>query len=324
MDASSRLIGDIGGTNARFALAGTDGVGYTSERSLRCADFATVEDCIEEYLVDIGAGSPHVICLAAAGPVVDGAVRFLNNNWHLQRSSLERRFAPGWIRILNDFEALAWALPHLADDDCMAVGDTTRPDLRGESFSVGVVGPGTGFGAAGLVAREGVRTALVTEAGHVGFGPESSLQTEVWQRLSRKHGRVSDERLVSGPGLVDTFTALCAIRGVAAPTLDAAEIFRRCRAETDAIAVEAVGLLFEMFGQVAGNFALSVGTWDGLYLAGGIVHKQGDLLARSRFREAFEAKGRHRALMRSIPTVIVRHPQPGLLGASAVASRLQL
>ncbi len=320
------LVGDIGGTNARFAMAtpvgmGLAGAGFAEEVSLRCADFGTVEESIEHYLRTVDAAPPDVVCLAAAGPVVDGAVQMTNNHWHLRQASLERRFAPGRVRILNDFEAIAWALPHLTDEHCAPVGSSAPPNLSRADFSVGVIGPGTGLGAAALISRAGGRTSLVTEAGHVGFAPETRLQTEVWQWLRHRYERVSDERLVSGPALADIFTALCEIRGAAVRRLDAAGIFERYRLGADAVAIEAVHLMFEIFGQVAGNFALALGAWQGIYLTGGIVQKQGDLLRRSGFREAFEAKGRHRALMQRIPTLVISHPQPGLLGASAVAAR---
>ena len=321
MKSPVRLVGDIGGTNARFAIASADGVGFARERSLRCAEFPTVESAIEHYLEVADIESPEVICLAVAGPVVNGAVQMTNKHWRVRQAALERQFKPLRTRILNDFEAIAWALPLLAAEHCNAIGPPTLPDLGQADFSVGVIGPGTGLGAAALVARGGRRTSLVTEAGHVGFAPESPLQTEVWQWLRKRHGRVSDERMVSGPGLVEIFLALCEIRGVTPGRLDAATVFEQSRKSTDAVADEAVQLLFEVLGQVAGNFALAHGAWQGIYLAGGIAQKHGDLLARSRFREAFEAKGRHRALMQSIPTVVVRHPQPGLLGASAVATR---
>ena len=321
MKSPVRLVGDIGGTNARFAIASVDGVGFARERSLRCAEFPTVESAIEHYLEVADIESPEVICLAVAGPVVNGAVQMTNKHWRVRQAALERQFKPLRTRILNDFEAIAWALPLLADEHCNAIGPPILPDLGQADFSVGVIGPGTGLGAAALVARGGRRTSLVTEAGHVGFAPETALQIEVWQWLRKRHGRVSDERMVSGPGLVEILMALCEIRGVTADRLDAATVFEQSREGTDAVADEAVQMLFEALGQVAGNFALAHGAWQGIYLAGGIAQKHGDLLARSRFREAFEAKGRHRALMQSIPTVVVRHPQPGLLGASAVATR---
>ena len=155
------------------------------------------------------------------------------------------------------------------------------------------------------------------ESGHVGFAPENPMQVELLASLANGFGRVSDERLVSGSGLVNIYQFLATRSQTVSERFDAATIFSRV--ETDLIAQEAVALFFELLGQVAGNFVLATGSFDGLFIAGGIVQRYPELLQSSAFRAGFENKGRHRGLMQAVPTVLVHHPLPGLLGATAFA-----
>lgn len=315
MDNKALLIGDIGGTNARFALAMADGRGYSREKVFNCADYETSELAIEAYLDSIDVERPDMICLAAAGPVVNGEVDVTNNHWQLRETNLRARFDGAGVRILNDFEAAALGLPVLAEEDSIPVGALAAPDLSTGNFTVGVIGPGTGLGAAGLVCRSGVTNPLISEAGHIGFAPETGLQAAVCEVLRQRFGRVSDERLVSGSGLENIFSALAAIRGETEARLGAAEIFDV--ADENELAGEAINLFFEVFGQVAGNFALAIGAYDGIYIGGGIARQHEDRLMGSAFRAGFENKGRHRHLMESTPVVLIRHLFPGLLGAAA-------
>ena len=200
------LVGDIGGTNARFALAEPGLEGYRDEVVLHCADFESPELAIADYLRQVDAGEPVIICLAAAGPVLNGAVDFTNNNWHLREVALRLTFQVAEARLLNDFEAVAHSLPFLDQSCCDVIGLVPAHDLSAEEFTLGVIGPGTGLGAAGLIRRHDHTIAVITEAGHVGFAPENALQRAVWEVLRHRFGRVSDERLVSGSGLENIFT----------------------------------------------------------------------------------------------------------------------
>ncbi|MBT8083994.1 MAG: glucokinase [Woeseia sp.] len=313
------LIGDIGGTNARFALARADKPGFDQELTLRCADFETAEAAIAAYLARAGAGKPQAICIAAAGPVVEGTVRFTNNHWSLSAHDLAHDFQTKSVRLLNDFEAIAYSIPFLSSTDCVAAGLETASSLDDREFTVGVVGPGTGLGAAGLLRRNGVLVPIIGEGGHVGFAPESKLQMQILEILREKFDRVSDERLVSGPGLENIYAALLALHNEKLVHASAKDIFERAAANNDVRANEALQLFYEILGQAAGNFALAIGAVDGIYIAGGIVKRDPDLLANSRFRNAFERKGRHRSLMERIPTRVIVHSEPGLLGASYIA-----
>jgi len=321
--AATLLIGDIGGTNARFALADPKQPGFTRERTLQCAEYASADDAIKAYLKDIGAKAPDVICLAAAGPIVEQRVRFTNNPWTIASSELARHFDIERVRLLNDFEAIAYSIPFLGEQDCLPFGLPESAPLHAEHYTVGIVGPGTGLGAVGLRKHGDLLIPIAGEASHSGFAPETQVQIDMLSVLRERYDRVSSERFVSGPGIENIYWALCRIHGEQRPQLKAAEIFAKAADRSDTRAAEAVQMFFEILGQVAGDYALSLGAKDGIFIAGGIVRRYPDLLENSRFRSGFEAKGRHRSLMEKIPTRLVLHEQPGLLGASYCALQLK-
>lgn len=316
------LIGDIGGTNARFALAHPDKPGFHNELILSCADYETAEQGIAAYIERSSCSQPAVICLAAAGPVIDGCVRFTNNHWVIDSGELLKEYPSASARLLNDFEAIAYSIPMLSDADIETVG-VVPSEMEGKSeFTLGVLGPGTGLGIGGLLGRNGGIYPIAGEGSHGGFAPETRTQQNVVRKLRQRYERVTDERLVSGPGLENIYWALCEIRGKQADGITAAEIFSRVLAAEDDTAVEATQLFYEALGQIAGNLAMTLNAYDGIYLAGGIVKRYPDLLKSSNFRSGLENKGRHRSLMEKVPTSLILHPQPGLLGASYCAREL--
>ena len=254
--------------------------------------------------------------------MVDGRVQFTNNHWVITESELCKSFDTEHASLLNDFEAIAYSVPFIGEQELHPIGLPDRVSLEAGDFVVGIIGPGTGLGAAGLIRFGDTLLPIVGEGSHGGFAPETKLQLDVLTQLRERFDRVSSERLVSGQGLENTYWALSQIHGEKNPQLSAAEIFERNREGNDPRAVEAVGLFFEMLGQVAGDLALTLGAEQGVFVAGGIAQRYPDLLAASRFRSAFEAKGRHRALMEHIPTQLITHPQPGLLGAAYFARKL--
>ncbi|MDX1516129.1 MAG: glucokinase [Woeseiaceae bacterium] len=316
------LIGDIGGTNARFALADAKSPGFSSEHTLQCADFATAEDAIHHYLDIVGARSPAAICLAAAGPIVEQRVRFTNNPWVIAGADLIESFGTERVRLLNDFEAIAYSVPFLGESDTIPIGLPEPKPLVGEHYMVGILGPGTGLGAVGLRRFREHLIPIVGEASHGGFAPESAVQVDILEQLRERFERVSSERLVSGQGLENLYWALSRIHGEKRAPLRAAEIFEMARNDGDPRASEAVEMFFEILGQVAGDLALTLGASDGIFIAGGIVKRYPDRLANSRFRNGFEHKGRHRSLMERIPTQLITYGQPGLLGAAYCAQQL--
>ncbi len=316
------LVGDIGGTNARFALADPKVRGFSRKKTLACEDFSTAELAIKSYLTSVQAPNPQAICFAVAGPVVDNAVRFTNNQWSIDAANLANDFGQINVALLNDFEAIAYAIPLIDEAASQDIGLPASTPLDTKRFTVGIVGPGTGLGYGGLALKDRTLVPIVGEGGHQGFAPESKVQMDILAALRERFDRVSDERLVSGPGLENIYWALCKIHNERQNELTAAEIFAASIDNRDSRAEEAVQLFFELLGQVAGNLALSIKATDGVYVAGGIAKRYPELLANSRFRVGFESKGRYRSLMEVIPTRLILHNDPGLLGASYVASKI--
>lgn len=314
MPERNLLIGDIGGTNARFALANQHFPGFHDVVELKCADFASSSDAIRHYLGHVGVERLGAICLAAAGPVVDHSIDVTNNHWTLTAASMASEFDVEAVRLLNDFEAIAYSIPFIGSQERLVIGALSGTDLDGRAFDVAILGPGTGLGVAGLSRHDGGLLAITGEGGHVGFAPETDLQVEILKVLRTRFERVSAERVVAGSGIENLYTALLEIRHEPVAKLRAADIFAAAR--EPGTAADAVDVFFEILGQVAGDLALTLGSTDGVYIAGGIAKRYPDTLKNSVFRAAFENKGRHRHLMQRIPTFLITHPQPGLLGAA--------
>ena len=322
MPDSCLLIGDIGGTNARFALANSAVPAFSDVVTLQCGDFDSAGAAIEHYVKSVNAAAPTAICLAAAGPIIDKRVRFTNNNWEIVADELAADFSLDAVRLLNDFEAIAYSIPFLSTNDCMPIGLPDPQPLSAQHYTVGIIGPGTGLGAVGLQRHGDLYLPIVGEASHGGFAPETKVQIDILEVLRERFDRVSSERLVSGPGLENLYWALARIHGKKQAQPGAAEIFAAAFDNSDEIAAEAVQMFFEILGQVAGNLALTLGAEDGIYIAGGIAKRYPELLKNSRFRSGFESKGRHRSMMERVPTQLIMHEHPGLLGAAYCALQL--
>lgn len=320
MGNKSLLIGDIGGTNARFALAKKDAPGFSDAMTVPCADFDSAHEAIEYFLNAKSAPPPGFISLAAAGPVVEQTVGITNNHWHLSSADLVSNFSGARVRLLNDFESIAYSIPFLSEADCLRIGLPDTGPLPSDNFTIGIVGPGTGLGAVGLKMIDGRSIPIAGETGHIGFAPVSQVQIEILAVLREHFGRVSSERLVCGPGLENIHWALSRVHGQDWPQRTAEEIFAATHSNKDGRASEAVRMFFEVLGQVAGDFSLAIGANDGIFIAGGIVPRYPDLFANSGFRAGFENKGRYRSTMEKIPTRLILHENPGLLGAAVVAA----
>ncbi len=310
------LIGDIGGTNARFALADLRAGRFHALREYRCADFDDIVAAIRRYLHDADAAAPAGVCLAVAGPVKDGEAKITNNHWHISAATIARELGVDVVHIINDFEAIAYALPFLGEAELHSIGGPAYAPVSEGGMTLAVLGPGTGLGVAGLIRRNGILVPVSGEGGHVGCAPETPLQARVVEVLRDRFERVSAERLVAGSGVENIHAALAVIHGVRANPLTAAEIFGRARDGGDELAAQAVAVFFEMMGQVAGDLALTLNAREGVFIAGGIAKRYPDMLSASGFRAGFERKGRHSEILRRIPTALIMHEQPGLLGAT--------
>lgn len=328
------LVADIGGTNARFALTdlAAPNVELHEAQSLRNADFASVQHAVEHYLESIGTTPKHA-ALAVACPVGSDEIRLTNRAWSFSRRELQRTLGLDELRMINDFGAVAWAIPSLERDSLVTLhGDASAP-LRGP---ISVLGPGTGLGVAQLVgSREHGWHAVETEGGHTSFAPIGDEERAIAAWLTAQHGRTSTERLLCGKGLSEIDLVLRGGTTVTPATSlmpgesslqrqalrDPAEIVAAALEGHDIAARQTLARFCAVLGSVAGDCALIQGART-VVIAGGIVPRFIPFLRSSAFRERFLAKGRMATLLESVPIHVITHPQPGLLGAAtALRSR---
>ncbi|NND01140.1 MAG: glucokinase [Gammaproteobacteria bacterium] len=320
MNNKTILIADIGGTNARFAISSAESPYFFHDQILQCLDHANLIEAIDSYLYQHNYKQLDALCFAVAGPIKEEAMSFLNNDWSLSADDLGARYNTDSVVLMNDFQSISYSLAQLCDDDILNIGSRSAPSL-GSDFTVGVIGPGSGLGIAGLRMQAGVSRPVATEGGHIGFAPDSPLQIQILEYLQSEFGRVSNERLLSGPGLVNIHEALCIINKLDNPGISPADIAVASREYSDPTCVQTMQLFFEILGQVAGDTVLSLGAYDRIYIGGGIAQRYPNQLLRSAFRSGFENKGRYRTMMESVPSMLIMHQNPGLLGASFYANQ---
>ncbi len=315
------LVADVGGTHVRFALvdvAAADPLIGASARRFRAAEFASFGAAVQRYLDESGT-HPAALVIAAAGVVDDGEVRLTNNvPWVISRDAIAAGFGFAEVALLNDFAAMALAVSLLQPRDLHAVGTPAPVPFdarRRQTFAI--LGAGTGLGVGALIVREGHAHALETEGGHASFAPGTAEEIDIYRRFSARFGRVSHERALCGSGLVNLYAALADIAGVEARFSAPEQI--TAAADSDALSRRAVEVLCEQLGSVAGDLALTFGAWDGVYVTGGLAPLLTRWIERGGFRRRFEDKGRLSPAVARVPTSIVQHADPGLLGAAAWA-----
>ena len=321
--ATITVLADLGGTNVRFALCDPtlDTPLLTgSVRRYRTGQFASLADAMRQYLRDSDSHPQHAL-IAAAGRISDGqTVQITNNPWLVSARTLQHDFELHSVHVINDFAAQSMALTLLGADEQTTVGTLPASPVGASAAQTFVVmGPGTGLGVGALLWRDGHASVLESEGGHAGFAAHSADDIEILTQLNQRFGRVSNERLLSGQGLVNLYTTLCASAGQAAETLRPEDITARAAAGSDPLCVRTVETLAGIFGSIAGDFVLTLGGWDGVYLTGGLLPALLPWLQRGNFRARFEAKGRFSAALQHVPTVAITAAEPGLLGAAAVA-----
>lgn len=309
---SGRLVADIGGTYARFGVLLGEGRTPSLQQTLKCADFPGLVEALRYYLDLVQAGPPREAAVAVATPVTGDWVKMTNHVWAF---SVEKvRLALGLERLLvvNDFAALAMALPFLGDDEMRKVGGGAP--VAGTPLAL--LGPGTGLGVSGLIPSAAGWVPLQGEGGHVSFSPADQREAEILRVLWRNYPHVSAERLVSGLGFCNLHRALAEIEGRSAESLTPEEITARALEGSDRLCTEALDTFCAMLGTVAANLALTLGARGGVYVGGGIVPRLGEFFARSPFRRRFEDKGRFAAYLAAIPSYVILAPTPALLGAA--------
>ncbi|MBV8636321.1 MAG: glucokinase [Burkholderiaceae bacterium] len=319
----ARLLADIGGTNARFALE-TAPHRFEAVAVLPCNGYPSLRDAIAVYLAgDMvqALGLPiKRAAIAIANPVDGDLVQMTNHHWVFSIEALRAELGLETLVVVNDFTALAMALPHLSPEQKLKVGGGTPQP----GHPIGLVGPGTGLGVSGIIPSGEHWLPLASEGGHVTFSPADESETAILRFCWREHKHVSAERLLSGMGLELIYRALNDRAGNPPAMLDASEIGTRAVDRSDALCVQAVETFCAMLGTVAGNVAMTLGAVGGMYIGGGIVPRFGKLFTDSAFRARFEAKGRFANYLAHIPTYVITAEYPAFLGVSAIlAEKLQ-
>lgn len=307
----TRLIADIGGTNARFAVA-RDGQ-VSGIEVFACADYPTLADAARAYLDKTGARVREGV-FAVAAPL-DGSdiVGMMNHEaWKFSIKGTARALGLDDLHVMNDFTAIALAMPGLVPAHYHAINGAQAV----ENMPMAVIGAGTGLGVAGIaMTGEGRPVVVTTEGGHVTMPAATQREYDLFDWLKKtKYSHVSAERVISGKGIVNLYHAVCGLDGLDLPELSPAEIAERGMAGSCKACSEVMDLFCHFLGVVAGNLALTYGAFGGLFIAGGIVPQLGDYFAKSRFYASFTDKGRYRDYMTRIPVRVVTHPQPGLEG----------
>jgi glucokinase len=316
---SMRLLADIGGTNARFALQQAGADGFADIDVLACGDYPTIDAAVRAYLAraaarGLAAGGVQHAAIAIANPVEGDEVSMTNHCWSFSIAALKAALGLDTLLVVNDFAALAMSLPHLKAEQRERIGGGVEQAGK----PIGLIGPGTGLGVSGVVPCGGRWVALASEGGHVSFAPVSKQEMKILQALWEEYGHVSAERLLSGPGLELIHRTLAGQR------LSAPEITSRALDGSSIACRETVEAFCAVLGSVAGNVALTLGATGGMYVGGGIVPRLGKLFTGSRFRERFEGKGRLSPYLARIPTWLITEEYPALRGVAAMLDEANL
>jgi glucokinase len=311
------LIADIGGTNARFALVDEGSTTPQHERTLSCANYRTLVDAIFAYLEDASQAMPETASLAIATPVSNDRVVMTNHVWDLSVEETRKALGLKSLKVLNDYTALALALPYLANDDFRQVGGGAAVDKQ----TMAVLGPGTGLGVSGAICAGDYWLPLQSEGGHISYGPLNDRETDVIDIIRKHRNYISAESIVSGPGLVLLYESIAKCDGVEHELLSPEQIASKALSKSDASAEGAVAMFCGILGSVAGNLALTLGARGGVFVGGGIVPKLGHYFDSSPFRTRFESKGRFSKYVSEIPTYVISSKYPALIGAAVAVKQ---
>jgi len=310
MATSPGLIADIGGTNARFALA--DDKGFYEEKVLQCADYPGIVEAAKAYIDGLNGVKPAKGAFAIAGPVTGDYFTMTNHVWQFSINETKNSLGLQSFALLNDFKAIALGIPHLKDSDMKQVGGNQKPQPQG---TIAVVGPGTGLGIASLFWDGHQYRANSGEGGHVTMSAKTQREFDLFRTLRYKYHHISAERVCSGKGLVNIYNAIRILDGhEEIPERTAKEITTCAIDKSCPICIEALDKMMGFLGTIAGDLALTLGAFGGVYIAGGIPVKLGDYFFTSRFREQFEAKGRFNEYLANVPTYLITHPFIAFVG----------
>lgn len=310
------IVADIGGTNARFALVTAKhgeqfAIGHV--QILQGAEFETFEDAMAHYIESIGDQKPTAACAAIAGPIQNDKVAMTNLSWSFSQKAVRDKFGLDAFVAINDYTALAVATSRLPSHGL----DSVLPGLRSPKGNKAILGPGTGLGVAGLAHANGAWLPIPSEGGHVNMAPADEFECDVLKAAIKRHGHVSAEVFISGPGLVNLCTAIADVEGVQVDALEPQDITARGLDDSDALCAKTLNLFCGFLGTVSGNLALTYGAFGGVYITGGIVPRFPDFFKQSLFVQRFREKGVMSHYVSEIPVDIVTYEQTAFLGAAA-------
>lgn len=312
---------DIGGTHARFAVAQVaDGrVEHLGDAvTMPTAEHASFQTAWEAFGTQLKRPLPDAVAIAIAAPVQGEVIKFTNNPWIIRPALIHEKLGVQHSILVNDFEAVGHAVAQAKGEHFLHL---SGPDVPlPSSGTISIIGPGTGLGVAHIWRDDGDYHVVATEGGHVDFAPLDGIEDAILARLRARYRRVSAERVVSGPGLVDIYETLAAIEGRPVLSLDDKALWALGTSGEDSLAAAAVDRFCLSLGSIAGDIALAQGG-QGVVIAGGLGLRLKDVLIRSGFAERFRAKGRFEAMMAALPVKLITHPQPGLFGAAAAFAK---
>ncbi|MGL9724582.1 glucokinase [Sodalis sp. (in: enterobacteria)] len=306
------LVGDVGGTNARLALCDVDTGEISHIHTYSGDDYDTLERVIRHYLTGQNVAVKEA-CIAIACPITDDWVEMTNHSWAFSINAMKASLELEQLEIINDFTAVSMAIPMLTEKDVIQFGGGQA--IAGKPIAI--YGAGTGLGVSHLIQAEKRCISLPGEGGHVDFAPNSEEEDNILSVLRAELGHVSAERVLSGPGLVNLYRAIVKADGRLPENLLPKQVTEQALADSCIDSRRALSLFCVLMGRFGGNLALNLGTFGGVYIAGGIVPRFLDFFRASGFRAAFEDKGRFKDYLLDIPVYLIRHEQPGLLGAGA-------
>lgn len=315
---------DIGGTHARFALAEVSGgrvVDLGEAVTLKTAEHASFQTAWQDFGRIAGHELPRAAAIAIAGPVKGEVIKFTNNPWIIRPALIGEKLGVDAYTLINDFGAVGHAVAQADEEHFLHLTGPDEP-LPGEG-TISIIGPGTGLGVAHVWRSGGDYHVQATEGGHIDFAPLDTIEDAILARLRQRYRRVSVERVVSGPGLVDIYEALAGIEGRSIQPQDDKALWQLGASGEDSLAAAAVDRFCLSLGSIAGDIALAQGG-SGVVIAGGLGLRIKDTLLQSGFANRFTAKGRFAELMAALPVKLITHPQPGLFGAAAAFAKEHL
>ena len=314
----ARLIADIGGTNLRIGI--TDHHNNISAiKVYQCNNYDSLHDIVADYIAQMGEISQALVaCFAIACPVEEDQIKMTNLPWSFSKAELQKKLGLQSLSFINDYTAIAHAVPSLTNEQKVKIGEGSPVALA----PISICGPGTGLGVANLVNHNNEWISLSGEGGHSDFAPSTKLEVDILQYLFTKYDHVSYEQLLSGLGIEQIYQALQSILHGKNVTLSAPDITKNAIDNSCSVCKLSLDTFCRILGAYAGNLALTLGSFGGVYIAGGIVPRFIEYVSHSAFREGFESKGRFRAFNTNIPTYVITESQPGLLGAAAYLNQI--